>query len=186
MVFDSLRKNPKAQLVLGLLIGIGFGFLLQKGGVTQYDVIFSQLLLTDFTVVKVMGSAVAVGMVLFAVSRHFGWINAHVARYTYGTAIIGGLIFGVGFGLLGLCPGTVAGAIGQGSMDALFGGAVGMVIGAGLFSARYPKLKDGLMSRWPIRHTTVAELVGLSPLTAAIIMALLIALVLFGLENMGF
>jgi len=48
--------------MIGLFIGILFGFLLQKGGVTKYDVIIGQLLLTDFTVVKIMLSAVITGM----------------------------------------------------------------------------------------------------------------------------
>lgn len=185
MVFDKLRKNKGAQLVLGLCIGIGFGFCLQKGGVTQYDVIISQLLLTDFTVVKVMGTAVGVGMALFGISRHFGWVRAHIATRTYGTAVIGGLIFGVGFGLLGLCPGTVAGAIGQGAMDALLGGMVGMVIGAAIFAAWYPSLKGGLMSRWPIRHATVGEMLGIPGWAATVVMVVLIACVMYALAYLG-
>ena len=54
----TLHKNKNAQIVLGLLFGIVFGFLLQKGGATDYDVITGQLLLTDFTVLKLMLSAV--------------------------------------------------------------------------------------------------------------------------------
>ncbi|HNL87167.1 MAG TPA: YeeE/YedE family protein, partial [Methanoregulaceae archaeon] len=50
MKFSQLHNNKKAQVVLGLCFGIVFGFLLQKGGATSYDVIMGQLLLTDFTV----------------------------------------------------------------------------------------------------------------------------------------
>ena len=57
-----LHENTNLQLSIGLLTGILFGFLLQKGGVTKYDVIIGQLLLTDFTVVKIMLSAVVTGM----------------------------------------------------------------------------------------------------------------------------
>jgi len=57
-----LHENTNLQLSIGLLTGILFGFLLQKGGVTKYDVIIGQLLLTDFTVVKIMLSAVITGM----------------------------------------------------------------------------------------------------------------------------
>lgn len=57
-----LHENTNLQLSIGLLTGILFGFLLQKGGVTRYDVIIGQLLLTDFTVVKIMLSAVVTGM----------------------------------------------------------------------------------------------------------------------------
>ena len=61
--------------------------------------------------------------------------------------IIGGLIFGVGFGILGYCPGTLAGAVGQGSLDALFGGLVGLIIGAGLFAEFYPKLEKAILDK---------------------------------------
>lgn len=57
-----LYQNTNLQLFIGLLTGILFGLLLQKGGVTKYDVIINQLLLIDFTVVKIMLSAVVTGM----------------------------------------------------------------------------------------------------------------------------
>ena len=61
-MIETLRSKKEIQLVIGLIIGLLFGFLLQKGGVTDYDVILGQLLLTDFTVIKVMLSAVITGM----------------------------------------------------------------------------------------------------------------------------
>ena len=51
-----------ARKPFALFLGIVFGFLLQKGGVTRYEVIIGQLLLLDFTVLKVMLSAVLAGM----------------------------------------------------------------------------------------------------------------------------
>jgi len=51
------------QLLLGLLFGVAFGFLLQKGGVAKFDILIGVLLLENFTVVKVMLSAIIVGMV---------------------------------------------------------------------------------------------------------------------------
>ena len=56
-------KNKKAKLVTGLLFGIAFGFLLQKGGVTNYNVLINQLLLNDFTVFKIIISAIITGMI---------------------------------------------------------------------------------------------------------------------------
>ena len=54
------------QLILGLLFGVVFGFLLQKGGVAKYHVLLGVLLLEDFTVIKVMVSAIIVGMPAFS------------------------------------------------------------------------------------------------------------------------
>ena len=93
--YDNARGNPEkrncAQIVLGLLTGICFGFLLQKGGATDYGVIENQLLLTDFTVMKLMLSAVIVGMILFQILKHYGYANLHAAHGTIGSNVIGGL-----------------------------------------------------------------------------------------------
>ena len=140
MSFNMLHKNKPVQLIFGLLMGIIFGFLLQKGGVTEYDTVIGQLLLYDFTVVKVILSAVIVGMSGLFILHRYQLITFHIIRGSIGATVIGGLIFGVGFGLLGYCPGTVAGAVGQGWLDALIGGITGIIIGTGIFAALYPRL----------------------------------------------
>ena len=66
------------QLPIGLAIGFAFGFLLQKGGVTHYGVVMGQLLLKDFTVLKVMMTAVAVGMIGIHAMKDLGWVDMHV------------------------------------------------------------------------------------------------------------
>jgi hypothetical protein len=76
--------------------------------------------------------------------------------------VIGGLIFGAGFALLGYCPGTVAGAVGSGALDALIGGMVGMLIGAGLFAGLYPGLKKGILIRGPFPAVTIPEFLHLN------------------------
>lgn len=166
----QIRKNSNAQVVLGLLTGICFGFLLQKGGATDYGVIENQLLLADFTVLKLMLSAVIVGMVIFQVLKHYGYANLHAAEGTLGSNVIGGLIFGAGFALLGYCPGTVAGAAGTGALDALLGGMIGMLIGAGIFADLYPVLKDGIRARGPFPAVTVPEFLHFSPLVTVVIL----------------
>ena len=136
----TLHENARAQRWIGLAAGVVFGFLLQRGGVTHYDTIIGQLRLTDFIVVKVMLSAVVVGMLGVYGLRSLGLARLHPKAGSVGMTVIGGLIFGVGFAVLGYCPGTIAGAVGQGALDALFGGLVGIVLGAGLFAALYPRL----------------------------------------------
>ena len=142
-----LHSNNKAQYVIAALAGILFGFLLQKGGVTKYDVIIGQLLLEDFTVVKIMLSAAVTGMILVHVLRSLGLAQLHPKFGGVGQTVIGALLFGVGFGTLGYCPGTLAGAVGNGCLDALAGGVVGALIGAGLFAAWYPKLRETILRR---------------------------------------
>jgi uncharacterized protein len=121
------------QLMAGVLFGLAFGFLLQKGGVGKFNVLIGQLLLQDFTVAKVMLTAIVVGMVGVFTLHHFGKVNLHLKPTRIGANVIGGLLFGAGFALLGYCPGTAAVALGQGSWDALFGMA-GLVAGSWVFA----------------------------------------------------
>lgn len=183
-LLTSLHKNNRAQILLGLLFGIAFGFLLQKGGVTNYNIIEGQLLLTDFTVLKVMLSAVMVGMIGFHLMKHFGYVQSHAAEGTIGSNVIGGLIFGVGFALLGYCPGTVAGAVGTGALDALFGGMVGLLIGAGIFAELYPSLK-GVLMKWPLPVVTVPEFLRLNLWGTIILLEVLMVAFLLVLEHFG-
>ena len=146
-------------MAIALAAGILFGFLLQKGGVTRYGVIIDQLLVRDFTVVKVMLSAMGTGMIGVHALRSLGLARLHPKAGSAGRTVIGALIFGVGFGTLGYCPGTVVGAVGQGSLDALFGGVVGILVGAGLFAALYPKLKDGILAKGAFGDVTWPQVV---------------------------
>ncbi|MFO7651010.1 MAG: YeeE/YedE thiosulfate transporter family protein, partial [bacterium] len=141
----SVPKKDISPLLWGLAFGIAFGFLLQKGGATKYDVIVGQLLLSDFTVVKIMLSAVLVGMIGIYAMKTLGWVKLDPKSGSAGRNVIGGLIFGVGFAVLGYCPGTIAGAIGNGALDALVGGLAGILVGSGLFAALYPRLKQGIL-----------------------------------------
>lgn len=136
------KDNRKVQLIYGLVIGFIFGFLLQKGGVTKYDVIVGQLRLTDFTVLQVMISSVIVTMLGISYLLPKGMLKLEVKSGSVRNSVIGGLIFGLGFGILGYCPGTIAGAIGNGYLDALSGGLIGIITGSAIFAFFYPKLKS--------------------------------------------
>lgn len=137
----SKIKNT-GRLLEGLIIGIIFGFLLQKGGVSKYDVIVGQLRLTDFTVIKIILTAVIVTMLGISLLYPKGKIEIKTKPGSIKNATIGGLLFGIGFGILGYCPGTIAGAIGNGYIDAMTGGLIGILLGTIIFAMLYSKLKD--------------------------------------------
>lgn len=124
----------------GLLFGVAFGFLLHKAGVSDYNVLIGALRLTDLTVMRVMISAILVGSIMIYMLGKFGMARPHIKPTQYANNIIGGLVFGVGFGLWGYCPGTGAAALGQGSWDAAWG-IFGMVIGSYVYALTIPKLK---------------------------------------------
>jgi hypothetical protein len=184
-VLKRVHEHKAIQLLIGLIIGILFGFLLQKGGVTYYDVIIGQLLLRDFTVVKVMLSAVVAGMIGVHLLRGLGVARLHPKRGSVGSSVVGGLIFGAGFGMLGYCPGTAAGAVGQGALDALFGGVVGIIIGAGLFAAAYPRLQQGILRRGYFGDIALPDLLRVNCWAVVLPCAALLAVVLWLLEVSG-
>jgi len=184
-MLTTLHTRKGLQLGLGLLIGIVFGFLLQKGGATRYDVIIGQLLLSDFTVVKIMLSAMVTGMIGVYLLRGLGMAQLHSKPGSVGSTVVGGLIFGVGFGILGYCPGTMAGAVGQGSLDALFGGIAGMLIGAGLFSGIYPKLERGVLNKGYFGELTWPQLLKVNPWWVIIPVAIGITSLLCWIDKSG-
>jgi len=141
-MLDEIRQTKGLQLVLGLIFGIIFGFLLQKGGVSNYDIILAQLRLQDFRVLKIMLSAVIVTMIGISILRPSGLVKLHVKGGSIKNSIIGGLLFGIGFGTLGYCPGTIAAAVGSGNLDGLIGGMIGIIIGTGIFASIYSKLRE--------------------------------------------
>ncbi|KIH76851.1 hypothetical protein SAMN05660860_00733 [Geoalkalibacter ferrihydriticus] len=184
-MMQTQKKSDKAPLLWGLLFGIAFGFLLHKGGATKYDVILGQLLLTDFTVVKIMLSAVVTGMIGIYAMKNLGWIKLSIKSGSFGMNIVGGLIFGVGFAVLGYCPGTIAGAVGNGYLDALVGGLAGIVIGSGLFAALYPRLKTGILAKGDFGDLTLPRLFKVNEWVVIVPVAVGLVLLLIVLEMAG-
>jgi len=180
-----LSNKNITPLVWGFLFGIVFGFLLQKGGVTKYDVIVGQLLLNDFTVLKIMLTAVMVGMPGVYLMEQAGWVQLYPKSGSLGMNVIGGLIFGIGFALLGYCPGTIAGAIGNGYLDAAGGGLRGIWIGAGIFAALYPKLNQGILKAGYFGDITIPELTRVNKWIVIVIVEGLILALLWWLESVG-
>jgi uncharacterized membrane protein YedE/YeeE len=165
-------------LLYGLVTGILFGFFLQKGRVLRYDKQLGALRLMDMTIVKFMLSTVLVGMVGVYILKDLGLVKLSVKPTNLGANIIGGLIFGAGWGLLGYCPGTSAGALGEGRWDSLWG-ILGMLVGAAVYAEVYPALKASILTWGKLGKITLPQVLGVNHW---IIVPIFIvgALVLFG------
>jgi uncharacterized membrane protein YedE/YeeE len=120
----------------GLLFGFLFGVLLHRGGVTDYNVIVKQFLFRDFTVLKVMFTAIVVGGVGVFILHGQDLTNWHIKPATMLAVVLGAVLFGIGMVIYGYCPGTGVAAIGAGKLDAL-AGFFGMLVGGIAYAFSY-------------------------------------------------
>lgn len=149
------------MLAYGLITGIAFGFLLQKGRVLRYDKQLGALLLKDMTIIKFMLSSVLVGMIGVYLLVDLGFAELNIKATVLGGNIIGGLVFGVGWGLLGYCPGTSAGALAEGRWDALWG-ILGMLTGAALYAEAFPLMKQTVLTWGDFGKITLPGILGIN------------------------
>ncbi len=159
-----------SALILAIVFGFAFGWLLHRGRVTSYDTILNQFRLRDFTVLKVMLTAIIVGGVGVLALTQMGYAKFHVRDANMLATIIGAAIFGVGMVLYGYCPGTGLAAIATGSVHALVG-AAGMVFGAILYAFSFDWVRANILSVWKLGKVTLPEMIGVSPLAMYIALA---------------
>lgn len=132
------------EQLLGLITGVFFGFLLQKGRVVRFDKQVRALLLKDMTIVKFMLSAILIGMVGILLLSDAGIIKLIHKPMNLGAVLIGASLFGIGWAVMGFCPGTSVGALGEGRWHAAFA-IVGMLAGAALYAEMYPFFKSTVL-----------------------------------------
>jgi uncharacterized protein len=154
---------PFTEVIGGLIVGILFGFILNKAAVTRFSTIVGQLMLKDFTVMKVIMTAIATGSFGLYLLKGFSFpVELSISKTTLFAALLGGSIFGVGMAVLGLCPGTCVGALSSKAKDAWFG-ILGMVIGAALYAEIFPWVKATIKPDSAISKITLPEFFGISP-----------------------
>lgn len=149
------------MLIYGLITGMLFGFLLQRGQILRYDKQLGALRFLDMTIVKFMLSSVLVGMVGVYLLKDLGIAKLSIKPTILGGAISGGLIFGIGWGLLGYCPGTSVGALAEGRWDGVWG-TLGMLTGAALFAEAYPVIKETVLTWGNFGAVTLPQVLGLN------------------------
>lgn len=166
------------ERILGLATGIIFGFLLQKGRVLRFEKQVGFLCLRDMTIIKFMFSAILVGMVGIYALKDLGLLTLKVKETIIGAQVIGGLLFGCGWAVLGFCPGTAVGAVGEGRLHALWG-ILGMVAGAAAYAEVYPALTKTVLTWGICGKITLPEVLHLNHWIVLVI-CIVFGLILFG------
>jgi uncharacterized membrane protein YedE/YeeE len=119
-------------------VGFCFGFLLQKAGLSRYDRIVNVYLFRDLSVIKFLLSALVVGAFGIQVLLALGVAVEVPTPPTFLLGnLSGGLVFGVGMALSGFCPGTIAAGVGEGRLDYLLPGSLGLIAGALVYGSVY-------------------------------------------------
>lgn len=133
--------TPQAFL-LALLVGVGFGFALERAGFSSSRRLSGVFYFTDMAVVKVMFTALITAVLGLSYMVGLGWIQfdqIFLMPTVYGAQIVGGLLFGVGFVMGAWCPGTAAVGLAAGRIDALVF-LFGVVGGSILFNESFPMI----------------------------------------------
>jgi len=114
--------GDEASLIVAFLIGIGFGFFLERAGFGSARKLVSQFYLDDLAVFKVMFTAIATAMLGATYLAWAGFLDLSLVYLvpTYWVAqVVGGLVLGVGFVVGGYCPGTSLVSTATGKLDGL-------------------------------------------------------------------
>ena len=141
--FGIEQLDSPGAMVAALVIGMAFGFVLERAGFGSSRKLAGIFYFRDMTVLKVMFTAVITAMLGLSYALAFGWISAdqvYALPTVYRSQILGGLLFGVGFVMSGWCPGTGAVGVASGKLDAVVF-LVGAIIGAIGFNELFGVLK---------------------------------------------
>jgi hypothetical protein len=167
-------------IAVGLVMGVVFGFALEKSRVFEPGIIVGQMQLQNFIMLKVFLTAVATGAIVLAILNGFGYVKLQPKAAAYAADALGGLLLGAGISLSGACPGTALAQIGAGYRDALFT-LVGALFGAVTFSYAQPMLAKTFLNQAGPK-LIFSDLVNVPYWIGALVLAIIIVGILAALE----
>ncbi len=157
--FKYAMFGDEVALIVAFVIGLGFGFFLERAGFGSARKLVAQFYLTDLAVFKVMFTAIVTALLGLFYLSWAGWLDlslVYLAPTYLLPQIAGGLLLGFGFVVGGYCPGTSAVAVATGSIDALVYG-FGILAGIFAFGELYPAF-GGLTHATAMGRVTLPEL----------------------------
>lgn len=167
---------------LAIPFGMLFGVLLHRGGVANYNVIVNQFRFRDFTVLKIMLTAIIVGGIGVWALHGTGYAQYQIKPANLLGVALGAALFGIGMVLYGYCPGTGVAAIATGSLHALVGFS-GMLAGAVLYALSYPWVEKHIQPVAALGKVRLPEITGIPDLGWFIILLAIAGAVFWLLER---
>ncbi len=169
------------MVIIGLLMGLVFGFALEKSRVFEPGMMLGQMQLSNFLMLRIFFTAVATGAIVVAVLYGFGIAKLHPKPLFYAGVIVGGLLLGAGIVIAGACPGTALAQVGAGYRDAWFT-VLGGFAGAMAYGYVEPEIKAALQSGGPGKLTFM-DLTGISYPILALALAAVLIMLLYAMEK---
>ncbi len=160
---STVEFSAFADHALAVLLGFGFGFALERAGFGSARKLTAVFYFYDMAVVKVMFTAIVTamaGLFLLSTTGALDLAELYVEPTSYAGAIVGGLVFGVGFLVGGYCPGTSVAACATGRLDGL-AFLAGMLAGVYAFAEFLPGV-DAWVRASAVGELTLPALTGLS------------------------
>ena len=174
------------DIITPLILGVAFGFALNKAGLTKYHKIVNVFRLTDLAVLKFMMTALVVSMSGLYLLRGLGLVTFPSVPATYVVGnIVGGLIFGVGMALSGYCPGTCAAGAGEGKLDYLVPGLLGFLVGAGIYGLTYQSVFPKISAIANSGNVVIPDMWDLSPFLTVVLFALVAVFLFYLIDRAG-
>lgn len=164
--------SDEFDLVIAILLGFGFGFILEQSGFSTSKKLVGLFYGYDFVVLKVFFTAGVTAMIGVLAFSHFGLLDisfVYVNPTFLKSAIVGGLVMGVGFIIGGFCPGTSLCATAIGKLDGLTF-VLGSLFGIYIFMEIYPLISD-MYFEGALGAITMPEMFGISKVSFALIMS---------------
>jgi uncharacterized membrane protein YedE/YeeE len=173
--FDSLAGNPRlVGLLVAVVVGVAFGFVLERSGFGRAQKLVGQFYGNDMTVLKVMFTGIVSAMLGAVILSGVGLLDLEAVQFNYPTflwpMVVGGLMLGVGFVVSGYCPGTSFVATASGKLDGL-ATVLGVVAGSVLYAELEPRMGT-FPSSGKLGAFTLAKLFHVPPAVVAAAVAI--------------
>lgn len=154
--------GDEMSLIVAVLLGIAFGFCLERAGFGSARKLAAQFYLYDMSVFKVMFTAIVTALLGVTYLGWIGWLDlsqVYLVPTHLGPQLVGGLVLGVGFVVGGYCPGTSAAAVATGRVDGMLY-ALGIFAGTFVYAEAYPAIK-GFVNADAMGQVTLPEVFAL-------------------------
>jgi uncharacterized membrane protein YedE/YeeE len=176
--------SDNANLIVALVLGIFFGFFLERGGLGNPHKLTGIFYLTDFAVPKAMFTAIlvaATGLCVLSDLKVLDMSRVWIIPTFFWPQLVGGALFGLGYLVSGYCPGTAVAGLASGRLDALVA-MIGIGSGTLLFSVLFPWL-EGFYKTTDMGQPTLPGLMGMNHWIVLAIVFMLAGAMFYAMER---